>query len=62
MEPSSPVFALGGVCEALDDWIRRLDAHTRGHQPLTQHEMTDLVRDLGALMNAVREIAHAVAA
>jgi hypothetical protein len=39
MTEPSPVFALGGVCEALQDWITRLDAHTRGHQPLMQREI-----------------------
>ena len=37
------------------------DAHTRGHQPLTQRETLDLVRDLGALVDAIREIAGVVA-
>ena len=61
MTTPSPALALGGICEALQERITLLDAHTRGHQPLSQREMTDLVRDLGALLNAVREIAHAIA-
>ena len=48
MTPPSPALALGGICEALQERITLLDAHTRGHQPLSRREMTDLVRDLGA--------------
>ena len=61
MTTPSPALALGGICEALQERITLLDAHTRGHQPLSRREMTDLDRDPSALLNAVREIAHAIA-